>query len=130
MTNLFDKHDTAEHKQHLENLARHRRDEGIEKSATGAGDDWISYATKFVHDYLLKHQHMHVDDLWDSGLKAGPSDRGLGQVIKHAVKQEWIEKIIIRTDAAHADCVARPSVRSNMQLKPVWWSLIYRRGEV
>ena len=71
----------------------------------------------------MRHETMHVDDLWSAGLKKPDSPRGLGTVIQEARRREWIEHI-----KANGGVVARPSVRSNLQLKAVWRSRIYRGG--
>jgi len=93
---------------------REARDNGIKLSADNSGDDWARYASAFVLFYLKHHETMHCDDLWKAGLREPSSPRALGQVIREAVKNDWIEAIT----TAHG-VVARPSVRSRYGLKQV-----------
>lgn len=115
---------SRERQQIREAIAKQRADKGIGESAKNAGDPWVSYAIKFLEDYLVRHETMHVDRLWDSGLTEPNSPRALGQVIRVAIKQGWIAKI-----QAPGGIVALPSIRSNMQLKPVWRSMIYGKPQ-
>lgn len=95
---------------------------GIRRSAEHSGDEWAGRALEFLRTYLLEHEEMFVDDLWDAGLEEPESLRALGAVIKKAADEGWMQRI-----RAGEDYRARPSKRSNMQLKPVWRSLIYRK---
>ncbi len=99
------------------------RDCGIQRAAETCGQSWTEYALGFVHWYLQHNATMHVDELWAAGMvepKHG-SARGLGQVMTEAAKRGWMAKIV----TAEGYQAAKPSVRSNLQLKPVWRSLIH-----
>lgn len=96
-----------------------QRDEGIKQSRETSGENWHEYACKFLYDYCLYATTVFVDSLWEYGLREPKSPRALGAVMQHAVKEGWIEPI-----KCGEDYVARPSVRSNMQLKPLWRSRI------
>lgn len=101
--------------------ARSARQDGIDQSICSCKKLWQEYAIAYVHQYLKRNQTMFVDDLWKDGLLQPDSPRGLGAVIQQAVREGWISEQI------HAGCVlARPSVRSNMQLKRTWLSNIYQ----
>ena len=104
--------------------ARARRDEGIQRSAETAGNEWLDYARDFLRQYLTNHPTLHIDDLWSSGLVEPESMRGVGHVIREAKTVGWIEHI---TTPEGWVC-AKPSVKSNCQLKAVWRSLIYHGG--
>ena len=98
-----------------EYAARQEAQRGIKQAAQSAGETWKEYALGFLHDYLCGNQGLFVDDLWDSGLREPSSPRALGAVIQEASRRGWIEEIQTPEGVA-----ARPSRRSNMQLKRVW----------
>lgn len=97
------------------------RDLGVERSARSSGDDWQESAKSFLKSYLEKNKTMHVDSLWKAGLPATSSPKGLGAVMQHAVRSNWMEPIT--TPGGYT--AALPSARSHQQLKPVWRSLIF-----
>ena len=138
MGELFDKHDRVQHdadqaakkaaarKQpgtdaRLIQIAEYQRDDGIQRSRDSSGEEWHEYALEFVRRYLERHRTLHVDQLWRAGLQEPNSPRALGAVMQAAAKRNWITAI-----RAHGGTVARPSTRSNMQLKPIWRSELYR----
>ena len=102
--------------------ARQRANQGITLAEKSAGDGWKEYAISFLLGYLEKNQVLFVDDLWDAGLREPKSPRALGAVIQEAARKGWIEEIKTPDGVA-----ARPSRRSNMQLKRVWKSLAYKK---
>ena len=102
------------------NTAKAQRDLGILLSESASGEEWHEYALLFLRWYLRNNADMHVDDLWDAGLQAPKSPRALGAVFQHARRERWMTQRI-----AEGGIVARPSIRSNLQLKPVWRSLIH-----
>ena len=95
---------------------------GAEAAADTAGDEWAAIALDMLRGYLTTHATMHVDDLWQS-LPSVSSPRALGAVVMRAKAAGWM------TQATHDGCVlARPSVRSNGQLKAVWRSHLFDGG--
>ena len=137
MGELFDKHDKAQHEAdqaakkaaarkqrgtdaHLLKIAEHQRDDGIQRSRDSSGEEWHEYALEFVRQYLRRNRTLHVDQLWRAGLQEPTSPRALGAVMQEAAKRNWITAI-----RAHGGTVARPSTRSNMQLKPLWKSELF-----
>lgn len=100
--------------------AKQARDQGIERSSDTAGREWFETAVTAIRRYLENHKTMHVDDLWrmlDAPYKG--DGRALGAAMKHASKEGWMEPIV----TAEGYIAAKPSVRSNYQLKAVWRSL-------
>ena len=98
-----------------------KRDNGISQSSEHSGEEWKEEAISFVRSYLIEHPTLFVDHLWDNGLSRPDSPRALGAVIQHAQKEGWIKEQTVN------GCVlARPSTSSNMQLKRVWVSLIFK----
>lgn len=106
-----------------EHLARKKA--GIaEAGSSDEAEDWKPYATRYLKSYLERHQRMHVDDLWSSGLEIPEcTARVLGTVIRQACKAGWIEKIFIGDGD---DYVARDSVTCRTSVKPVWKSNLYK----
>lgn len=100
--------------------ADQRRKSGVEQSAETSGESWKDYAVEFVRRYLRTHAELFVDDLWTAGLIEPRSPRALGAVIQEAVKRGWIKE-----QALANGVLAKPSVRSNLQLKRVWRSLLF-----
>jgi hypothetical protein len=94
---------------------------GAELAAERSGDDWVAYAKAFLRRFLETHETMHVDELWAAGLVEPSSPRALGAVMQHAARQGWMRQI---TSKKFDGVLARPSIRSNGQLKPVWRSNI------
>lgn len=103
-------------------VAESARDAGIAASEKTCGDEWREYAIEFLKSFLRTHATMHVDQLWEAGLRRPKSPRGLGAVIQFAATEGWMEK-----QESHGCVLARPSTNSNMQLKPVWRSNLYCR---
>jgi len=102
-------------------VATAKRDAGVSRAAIAAGDNWRTYAIAFLKRYLQTHATMFVDDLWRAGLAEPKSPRALGAVIQHASRFGWC----VQVKTADGCIAARPSVRSNMQLKPVWRSQLF-----
>ena len=94
------------------------RDTGIAQSSKASGEDWKASAIEFVRNFLQTNATLHVDDLWEAGLEVPKSSRALGAVMQHAAREEWMEKVT----TPEGYTAAKPSARSNMQLKPVWRS--------
>jgi len=117
---LFTWRDRQEAKRSTE-LAQARRDTGIAHASRGAGETWRAYAIAFLEDYLKTHTTLFVDDLWRAGLNEPASPRALGAVVQHASRSGWC----VQVKTPEGFVAARPSVRSNMQLKPVWKSRLY-----
>lgn len=90
---------------------------GMARTDEAAGEEWREYADDFIYAYLVTHKYLFVDELWDAGLQGpeGASDRALGPRFRHAADAGWM----VKTGEA------RKSVRSNMQLKPVWRSRVF-----
>lgn len=105
----------------LFDYASRGREQGVECSSRVAGPEWKDYAVEFVRGYLVAHRTLFVDDLWSTGLRVPESPRALGAVIQEVVKAGWMEER--RHDGS---ILAKPSVRSNLQLKRVWKSRLYR----
>ena len=101
--------------------AAERRDLGMERAATKAGDDWTEYAKAFVRDYLRTHTTMFCDDLWTAGMVRPSSPRGLGQIMRHAQLAGWCSLQVDRQGCI----LAKRSTSSNLTLKPVWRSHLY-----
>lgn len=94
--------------------------EGIQKASETAGEQWIQEALFVLKDLLRLKPSFFCDDIWEAGLHKGKQPKALGQVIRIAVKEGWIEEI------KHANgIVAFPSNSSNRQLKRVWKSNLY-----
>lgn len=89
--------------------------EAIDRAERGAGEDWMDYAVGFLRRYLETHAEMHCDDLWANGLEKGDQPKALGAVIRHAVREGWME----------ATGEYRASRTSNYSAKPVWRSLLH-----
>lgn len=105
--------------QDLFEAAAQRRDQGIEQSSENSGEEWKLYAIEYVKQFLMSHQTLFVDDLWEDGLKQPSSPRALGAVMQFAVKEGWM------VEQKHDGCIlAKPSKASNMQLKRVWKSTL------
>lgn len=106
--------------QSLFDQAQTRRDAGIAQSRETSGEDWHRYALQVIWSHLKLYDTLHADELWKAGLRPPSSPRALGAVMQEAVKRGWMEKIT----TPEGWIAAKPSVRSNMQLKPVWRSLL------
>jgi|688.fasta_scaffold761548_2 hypothetical protein len=104
--------------------AREAAKAGMEQAAETCGDPWLDYAHGFILDHLDRRQFLHVDDLWETGLDVPANLKGLGQVIARLKREGHIQPIRI-ANIPHA-FAARPSVRSNGQVKLVWKSMRYR----
>ena len=96
---------------------------GIQESADASGTEWQIYALAFVHEYLTGHATLFVDDLWADGLAEPISPRALGAVMLYAARKGWLS----HQETLSGDIIARPSVRSNGQLKAVWKSNLYEK---
>lgn len=119
--NLFDWSYMKREKSQQTELAQAKRDAGIAHAAMGSGERWRGYAIAFLKRYLETHATLFVDDLWTAGLQKPHSPRALGAVIQHASRYGWC----VQVKTPDGCIAARPSVRSNMQLKPVWRSRLY-----
>lgn len=95
--------------------ARSARDLGMMRAERHAGEDWAEYADRFIRWYARDHREVFVDDLWEAGLEEPASPRALGPRMLAAVRSGILEKT----------GEYRPSVRSNLTVKPVWRSTIY-----
>ena len=95
--------------------ANARQADGLSRAVEHSGAEWQDYATAFVRVYLLHHRELFVDDVWLAGLERPASPRAFGQVMKHALRHEWI---------AHSGSWRR-SASSNNTMKPVYRSRIY-----
>lgn len=104
--------------------AKDKRDQGIEQSSETAGIEWKEYAIAFLRYYCQTHMEVFVDNLWRDGLKKPNSPRALGAVMQHAVKEGWLVE-----QKVNGCVLARPSVRSNMQLKRVWRSTLCKQEQ-
>lgn len=98
---------------------------GGDTAAANSGAEWIGYATGFVEQWLRTHRTLFCDDLWAAGLIEPESLRAFGAVLAAAARNGWMEKIPVGVGGA---VMARPSVRSHGQLKPVWRSLVFEGG--
>ena len=96
-------------------MAATKRDAGMSQVDEATDDWWKVYADEFIHQYLVKHPSLFVDDLWATGLIPPKSPRALGPRIAKAARNEWIR----------STGTFRKSVNSNLSVKPVWVSLIY-----
>jgi len=101
--------------------ARDRAREGAERAAAASGDEWQDTAAEFVRGWLQTHATLFVDDLWAAGLPEPKSPRALGAVLQMAIREKWMEE----QRTADGYVAARPSTRSNGQLKRVWRSLLH-----
>lgn len=101
--------------------AARKRDEGISLSADNAGD-WVHYAVRFIEQLLRNNPTLHVDEVWDAGLEPPPqgSGRALGQAMRSCSKRN-----LMSYQEVDGGVIAKQSVRSNLQLKPIWKSNIY-----
>ena len=112
----------------LFDAAAEARETGMAKSAETSGEEWALYARRFVKEFLETHDSLHVDDLWAAGLEEPVSARGLGQVVKDAIRSGWMVRWpAYDSQMNEVGVVARPSVSSNLSLKPVWKSKLYGR---
>lgn len=99
-----------------EEQAREQRDEGIRRVEAGAEVEWKDTAWNILIGYLRVHPDFFVDDLWKRTNLPWPQEaRAIGPIILRAARSGYI----VKTGEY------RPSVRSNMSIKPVWKSLIY-----
>lgn len=97
--------------------AREQRDEGIRRAEAGAEVEWKDTAWNTLIDYLHGHPDFFVDDLWKRTNLPWPQEaRAIGPVILRAARSGYI----VKTGEY------RPSIRSNMSIKPVWRSLLYK----
>jgi hypothetical protein len=99
--------------------AAQRRDDGMARAASHAGDTWAAAANRMIVAYLYHHEFFHVDEFWDwaipRGLPEGESPRAIGPVIKSVARQGSMTKTL----------VSLSSVRSNLSAKPVWRSELF-----
>ena len=113
---MTERPDTPERRGQLDfTTAASAKATGIAQSEETSGADWAEYADAFIEEYLTDHPYLFVDDLWDAGLEAPASPRGLGARMQAAARRGSMFK----TEEY------RPSVRSNLSPKPVWKSLVY-----
>lgn len=100
---------------------------GAEQAADTTGDEWIEYATGYVHRYLESHSSLFADDLWEAGLVRPVSLRALGQVLRAASERGWMEKWWV-AGMPPGTFACRYSVSSHSAPKFVWRSLLYKDG--
>lgn len=94
-----------------------RRHDGLVAVEANADDDWSARALDTLERWLRTHETFFVDTFWDeSGLELPKEARALGPVILKASRAGWM----VKTDSY------RPSIRSNLTVKPVWRSTLYR----
>lgn len=101
--------------------ARAKRDDGMARADANVDDGWRRRTEQSLHLYLVHNAEFFVDDFWTATDLQPPehgTSRALGPIVQRAARAGWI----VKTGAA------RPSVRSNMQLKPVWRSTLHRRS--
>lgn len=99
------------------------RDRILDAQAQKAEDkQWREDAYRFLVSYCKSHKTMFPDDLWDAGMPEPPGPKGsrrkVGVIIARASKAGIIEPTGMR-----------PSPSSNMSMKPVWKSNIYKAGK-
>lgn len=94
--------------------AEARRDAGMASATRHSGQTWQEYALEYVRVYLLDHEYLFCDDVWEHGLVRPDSPRAFGQVMKSAIRNGYMLK-------TH---MARPSVQSNQSLRSIYKSLI------
>ena len=94
------------------------QEEGLRQSTNRSGKEWIEYAKAFLRVYLLEHEKLFCDDVWESGLERPASPRAFGAVMKHAKKCGWME------EAGES----RKSRQAHMAIRVVYRSLIWRNG--
>jgi hypothetical protein len=90
----------------------------IERVEQAADRDWLDIAYEAVERTCREMPTFISDDVWLRNLPTTREDRALGPVLKRAAK----DGLCRRTDRV------RPSVRSHGSGKPVWESLVFRRG--
>ena len=93
--------------------------DGLQRSTSRSGEDWLNYAKEFLRVYLLDHEKLFCDDVWDSGLERPASPRAFGAAMKHAKKCGWME------EAGES----RKSKQAHMAIRVVYRSLICRSAE-
>jgi hypothetical protein len=100
----------------LEELAaaERQRDEAIAQAEANADVEWRDTALRFLRRYAEAHTTVFVDDLWAAGMPRPREARALGAVMKRAAREGLIEN----TGSG------RPSIASNLAMKPVWRSLV------
>jgi hypothetical protein len=91
------------------------REDGMTRAVRHAGWTWVEYATEFIRVFLIHHRELFVDDVWAAGLATPDSPRAFGQPMKSALAAGWM----------HRTEFARPSVRSNLAVRPVYASRIH-----
>ena len=101
--------------------ANEAKKQAIEQSADASGEAWQDYAREFVKCYCENHSEVFCDDIWQAGLVKPVSPRAFGAVMQYAIREGWIVPM-----TRDYYTLARPSVRSNMQLKAVYRSTLYR----
>lgn len=95
--------------------ARSGREVGMLRSERRAGEEWKDYADEFIFVYLTMRRELFCDDLWEAGLEIPAQPKALGPRLVAAAREGWMVK----------SGQYRPSVRSHLQVKPVWSSLIF-----
>lgn len=95
--------------------AKAGRDLGMLRAERHAGEEWNDYCDDFIYVYCRIYRELFCDDLWTAGLEVPAQPKALGPRISAAGRADWIRK----------SGEYRPSVRSHLQVKPVWESLIY-----
>jgi hypothetical protein len=96
--------------------AQYRRTTGMEDAERHADEEWKARAVEVLEAYLRTVPEFFVDDFWDDTQLERPHEsRALGPLIQKAARAGWIAKT----------GEFRPSVASNLTVKPVWRSLLY-----
>ena len=88
---------------------------GIAAAVTSAGSEWVAYALSFVEKYLKENATLFCDDVWQAGLDQPHDKRAFGYVMKKAITEGWMVKV-----------GSRPSVQSNLSLRHVYASMLYK----
>jgi len=96
--------------------SRKKRDEALAQVDAAADAAWKEEAWAAMVAYLETHEEFFVDDLWEDGLSQPREARAIGPIILRAASQGLMKKT----------SKSRPSVRSNMSIKPIWRSMVFR----
>lgn len=83
------------------------RDDGMERAARGAGDDWLDRAIETVYQVALQKPLFATDDIWAAGLEPPEEPRAMGPVMARAVKEGLCE----RTETTRISRMARQHAR-------------------
>lgn len=127
MQSLFDAPETQPQPaigQYNPDLARRKRDEGINNAELGAmahiGDDWNERAFEAVQQAARVMKFLIVDDVWPFIDEAPAEGRAMGPVMLRAAREGIIERTGNYRTSARVSCHGNP--RSEYR------SLIYQGG--